>query len=376
MGARARGARDRGRLRRRVPLRPRAAGGAAGAGARPRRRTWARSARRWRRRCAWAGSCSPSGWWTRSPSRRRLADAGSPTLDQLALAHLIECGDYDRHLRQARRRYRARRDALVAAVARHLPGARVTGAGRRAARDRAPAATSATAWRSMRAAASRSVGVYPLGYAYLRPRPVDDGLVLGYANLAEPAIEEGIRRLALALEERCRRPGARRTRAARSPGSGENAQRVRRRLSNARTSAVAARLGVIWPDRPLDRQQPAEFPRVGVREGARSGPAPARACGARRAPRAARARTRARSTARCGCPRRSAAGSARRSRRRRRRRPRRRGAAGGGSSCPGSRARGRPRSWASRTVGSLTWCEGQNEPTPTRSSSPAGKLHE
>ena len=29
----------------------------------------------------------------------------------------------------------------------------------------------------------------------------DDGLVLGYANLAEPAIEEGIRLLALALED-------------------------------------------------------------------------------------------------------------------------------------------------------------------------------
>ncbi len=28
----------------------------------------------------------------------------------------------------------------------------------------------------------------------------------------------------------------------------------------------------------------------------------------------------------------------------------------------------------SRTVGSLTWCAGQNEPTPTRSSSLAGKL--
>ena len=51
------------------------------------------------------------------------------------------------------------------------------------------------------AARRGSVGVYPLGYAYMEVRPVDDGLVLGYANLAEPAIEEGIRRLARALEE-------------------------------------------------------------------------------------------------------------------------------------------------------------------------------
>jgi GntR family transcriptional regulator/MocR family aminotransferase len=131
---------------------------------------------------------------------KRLADAGSPTLEQLALAHLIESGDYDRHLRQARRRYRARRDALVTAVARHLPGARVTGvaAGLHAI-VRLPEPVDGLAL--MAAAGRRSVGVYPLGYGYLRPRPIDDGLVLGYANLAEPAIEEGVRLLALALED-------------------------------------------------------------------------------------------------------------------------------------------------------------------------------
>ena len=85
----------------------------------------------------------------------------------------------------------------------------------------------------MQAAGRRSVGVYPLGYAYMKPRPLDDGLVLGYANLAEPAIEEGIRRLALALEElpappasadcsarRAGRVPPPRTTAARSRGSG------------------------------------------------------------------------------------------------------------------------------------------------------------
>ena len=59
--------------------------------------------------------------------QKGLSDHGCPTLDQLALARLFETGAYDRHLRQARRLYRARRDALAAAVSRHLPGARVTG---------------------------------------------------------------------------------------------------------------------------------------------------------------------------------------------------------------------------------------------------------
>jgi GntR family transcriptional regulator/MocR family aminotransferase len=146
--------------------------------------------------------------WLALPSRlispvveqKSLADHGSPTLDQLALARLFESGAYDRHLRQARRLYRARRDALVRAVSRHLPGARVTGlaAGLHAI-VRLEGEVDGIAL--MQAAGRVSVGVYPLGFAYMRVRPVSDGLVLGYANLAEPAIEEGIRRLAGALEE-------------------------------------------------------------------------------------------------------------------------------------------------------------------------------
>jgi GntR family transcriptional regulator/MocR family aminotransferase len=131
---------------------------------------------------------------------KALADGGCPTLDQLALARLMESGAYDRHMRTARRRYRARRDALVLALARHLPRARVTGlaAGLHAIvrLDRA-----VDGLKIVSSARRYSVGVYPLGYAYMQIRPFDDGLILGYANLAEPAIEEGIRRLARALEE-------------------------------------------------------------------------------------------------------------------------------------------------------------------------------
>jgi GntR family transcriptional regulator/MocR family aminotransferase len=127
--------------------------------------------------------------------QKALADHGAATLDQLVLARLIDSGALDRHLRQARRRYRARRDALVAAVARHLPGARVTGlaAGLHAV-VRLPEAVDGV--ELVHAAMARSVGVYALGYGYAQIRPVDDGLVLGYANLPEPSIDEGIRRLA------------------------------------------------------------------------------------------------------------------------------------------------------------------------------------
>lgn len=131
---------------------------------------------------------------------KALSDGGCPTIDQLVLADMLESGTYDRHLRAARRRYRARRDALVAAVARHLPGARVTGlaAGLHAV-VRLPRPIDGLAL--FEAASRRSVGVYPLGHAFMRTHPIDDGLMLGYANLAEPAIDEGVRRLAHAVGE-------------------------------------------------------------------------------------------------------------------------------------------------------------------------------
>ncbi len=132
--------------------------------------------------------------------QRALLEHGGPTFEQLALARMLEGGDYDRHLRQARRRYRARRDALTAAVAEYLPGASVQGlaAGLHAIIRLGREVHGGALVRSAR---ERSVGVYPLGYYYARPRPVHDALVLGYANLAEPAIEEGVRRLSLALAE-------------------------------------------------------------------------------------------------------------------------------------------------------------------------------
>jgi GntR family transcriptional regulator/MocR family aminotransferase len=92
------------------------------------------------------------------------------------------------------------RDALILAVENHLPGARVIGlaAGLHAI-VRLPRAVDGAAL--VRAARHRSVAVYPLGFAYISPRSTDDGLVLGYANLSERAIEEGVRRLAGALAE-------------------------------------------------------------------------------------------------------------------------------------------------------------------------------
>ena len=114
-------------------------------------------------------------------------------------------------------------------------------------------------------------------------------------------------------------------------------------------------------DQPLHAQEPVELPARARRRRRRSAAAPRPSRAGPRARRAARARRRGRSTAPCGCPRRSSAGSGRRSRRRRTRRPRRRAQlvrdpvalVADGST---------PTSSASRTVGSLTWKRGSNEP--------------
>ncbi len=58
---------------------------------------------------------------------KRDDDFGTNVVEQHALARLLDSGFYDRHLRRVRRRYRGRRDALVAELSRQLPSSRVTG---------------------------------------------------------------------------------------------------------------------------------------------------------------------------------------------------------------------------------------------------------
>src|SRR6185312_2247964 len=126
---------------------------------------------------------------------KALDDLGCPVLDQLVLARLLETSAYDRHLRRARRRNRARRDALIAAVARELPDAHVSGvsAGLHAL-VRLPRAVELSAL--LAGAGEQSLGIYPLNLHRIDSRGGVEALVMGYANLSEPAIAEGVRRLA------------------------------------------------------------------------------------------------------------------------------------------------------------------------------------
>ena len=147
------------------------------------------------------------GWLVARPalagsarSSRATSDLGSPVLDQYALARLLASGAYDRQLRQLRRRYRARRDALTTAVARWLPGATVHGvsAGIQLYVELPTGCDEAAV---VQAAAERGVaveGVGPLRVAGGGP----PALVLGFARLPEHRLAHAVRLLAQALTDR------------------------------------------------------------------------------------------------------------------------------------------------------------------------------
>jgi GntR family transcriptional regulator/MocR family aminotransferase len=113
------------------------------------------------------------------------------------LARLIESGDWDRHIRRVRAVYRARRDRVTEALARHLPGLEVSGvtAGLHVT-VRFPAGLDDRAV----AASARELGVevLPLSEFAVEPAPAG-GLLIGYGHTHETAIDRAVRRVAEAI---------------------------------------------------------------------------------------------------------------------------------------------------------------------------------
>ncbi|GAC1406694.1 MAG: PLP-dependent aminotransferase family protein [Mycobacterium sp.] len=129
---------------------------------------------------------------------KSLADAGSSVMDQIAFAKLLMSGGYDRHLRQMRRRYLTRRNALLRALALFLPEATVLGAAAGVhltirLPDGFPVET------LVDRAAKKRVRVEPLAPCYADIRAAPPGLMLGYANLTKSQIVAGVQILAEAM---------------------------------------------------------------------------------------------------------------------------------------------------------------------------------
>ena len=122
---------------------------------------------------------------------KQLTDRGSPVIDQLALAELLRSGTYDRHLRHMRRRYAARRAALVEALRKHAPGIELQGlaAGFHAVAQLPPGADEQAL---IAAARRRSVGLYGVNSYRMTSQTRTPQLVLGFGNLTTDAIYEGI----------------------------------------------------------------------------------------------------------------------------------------------------------------------------------------
>jgi GntR family transcriptional regulator/MocR family aminotransferase len=128
---------------------------------------------------------------------KRLLDSCSPRVEQLVLARLIASGDWDRHIRRVRAVYRARRDRVTEALARHLPGFEVTGvtAGLHVT-VRFPAELDDRAV----AASARDLGVEVLPLSQFAVEPATTGgLLIGYGHTHETAIDRAVRRVAKAI---------------------------------------------------------------------------------------------------------------------------------------------------------------------------------
>jgi GntR family transcriptional regulator/MocR family aminotransferase len=129
---------------------------------------------------------------------KRRSDLGTPVLEQLALADLIERGELDRHLRRVRPRYRRRRDTLVAALLAGRDDLVVEGvaAGLHVAVRLPPQLTEEAV---VAAAAARGVAVATVGEHAVTPRPA--ALVLGYARLPEAGLRAAARALLAAMDD-------------------------------------------------------------------------------------------------------------------------------------------------------------------------------
>ncbi|MFD4631682.1 PLP-dependent aminotransferase family protein [Streptomyces sp. NPDC058284] len=126
-------------------------------------------------------------------------EAWASVLDQLTLADFIASGQYDRHIRRMRQRYRRRRDRLVTALAEHAPHITATGiaAGLHAVL-RLPPGTEASA---VKAASWQGIALEGLA-GFRHPRatmPAGDGLVVGYSTPTEHAYDAAVEALLRAL---------------------------------------------------------------------------------------------------------------------------------------------------------------------------------
>jgi GntR family transcriptional regulator/MocR family aminotransferase len=137
---------------------------------------------------------------------RMALDDHPSAIHQPALAAFMEEGHFASHIRKTRRLYGARQQALLAAAARHLDGLLTLApdeAGMHLVALLAPDLAARMDDREAAARAARAGLTAPPLSAFFHGKPPgkskDQGLLLGYAAVAEEAMDEAVARLAAAL---------------------------------------------------------------------------------------------------------------------------------------------------------------------------------
>jgi GntR family transcriptional regulator/MocR family aminotransferase len=131
---------------------------------------------------------------------KMVEDGGSEVIGQFALRDFILRGELDRHIRRMRLRYQSRRQTLLEALTRWLPQGRVSSSGAAGLFELVRLPEDVDEAALVQRAASRGVGLEGLALHRFLPGG-EPGLLLGHANLSEPAIEHGVRLLGEAFAE-------------------------------------------------------------------------------------------------------------------------------------------------------------------------------
>lgn len=120
-------------------------------------------------------------------------DVACPVIEQAALAHFMEDGGFERHLRLARKELKARREVVIAGLKEHARG--------RVEIADTPAGMHLVVWLRgyddakcealVAYARERGLGLYPIAplYRHAPPRP---GLILGYCSLSIAELREAM----------------------------------------------------------------------------------------------------------------------------------------------------------------------------------------
>lgn len=129
-----------------------------------------------------------------------LTGRQASVVDQLALAHLIESGGYDRHIRRMRHSYRRRRDQLVSILTERVPEARVRGiaAGLHAVVELPPGRTEEEV---IGAAQERGLALAGLSESATDTVSTPPALVIGYGTPFSHSYTAALARLVAVLEE-------------------------------------------------------------------------------------------------------------------------------------------------------------------------------